>query len=507
MSVCYNIRLMEIVEDNLLHINRFKNNEPHQSYIAGLIDGDGTLFIRKIKNGFQSGVSIAQSRTNVLQVIRFHFGGNITSSINRNSKVDDDINECNNIHKYNKRNQYTLVIRSNECNLIVDKIKNFIIIKQKQCESLSDFLKFANKPENNVEKNKLYEICSIKKDLQPCEFNRLNIEYIQGLFDAEGCVYIDKNNHSKYKISITQKSHPTILFEIKNFLGFGYVNEFNYVIYNKKHCLEFIRLIKNGLIVKYNQTIAFEIFLKTDDVSIKEKMYKVCNEEKHKTEIFTNLNKNLDGKDRFYENMLFRQNKDKMCTEIKILNNYKEKSTKMKGCNNHNYGKTFTEETRKKMSTSIRNSKCGVSDETILEVRNLIMDGLMNKHIQEKMDLSRHTVTRIKNKQLVCRTEQKYSTINKTQEQLNVSKRKITLDELLIVVEKCVEQKKPADILKYLIEKRTQNNIEINLTIDIIKNIKRNISAQKIPFYPFEMSIDKFNYYKIMIETWKKDKD
>ena len=44
---------MEIIEDNNKQLNRFKHNKPHPSYIAGFIDGDGCIFIRKIIDGNQ----------------------------------------------------------------------------------------------------------------------------------------------------------------------------------------------------------------------------------------------------------------------------------------------------------------------------------------------------------------------------------------------------------------------------------------------------------------------
>ena len=80
---------MSISEDNKTHLQRFKNEPPHASYIAGFIDGDGCIFIRKICDGYQSGIQIVQSRTNILQVIRYHFGGSITSSENRNNKTEN----------------------------------------------------------------------------------------------------------------------------------------------------------------------------------------------------------------------------------------------------------------------------------------------------------------------------------------------------------------------------------------------------------------------------------
>lgn len=63
---------------------------PTPSYIAGFIDGDGCIFIRKINNGYQSGISISQSRTNILKVIGYHFGGKITKR-HKENKCEDKI--------------------------------------------------------------------------------------------------------------------------------------------------------------------------------------------------------------------------------------------------------------------------------------------------------------------------------------------------------------------------------------------------------------------------------
>ena len=517
--------------DNLIHLTRFKNVPPHPSYISGFIDGDGTFFIRKIKDGYQSGITIAQSRTNILQVVRYHFGGNITTSANRNSKDEEenDINEDGTIHKYNKRNQYNLIIRSDEYKILLDYIKHTVIIKQNQCDALCEFSKLANKPGHIDSKKTLFDLCSVKKTIYNYDFDRLNIEYIQGLFDAEGCFYIDKTRVSKYKISLTQKTHPEILNEIQRFLGFGKVTSENkYVIYKKENCIQFIDLIKSGLIVKYNQAIAFETFLKTTDLYIKQQMYIICNEEKHKTENFLELNKNSIGKDGYLEIVKVKELKEKVCSQINLIGVYKEKSDKMKGSGNYNYGKTFSEETKKKMSKSIRDSKNGVSDETILDVRKLLSQGMLNVEIQEKLNLPRHTVTRIKNGHIVCRNEDKIENVPLTKDQINAAKRKIKLDEIFVVIEKYVENKSPSDTLEYLstmrvqnnVENkspsdtleylstmRVQNNVENNLTIDIIKNIRKKLSNKQIPFYEFETSSEKYNHYKNMIENCNKVKE
>ena len=491
---------MCISEDNKFHLERFKNDPPNASYIAGFIDGDGCIFIRKIADGYQSGIQITQCRSNILQVIKYHFGGSITSSENRNNKIENIMDNNNEyIHKHNVRNQYNLLIRSNEYQILLDYLKGSFIIKENQYICLNEFNKIANLPNKLEEKEGLYKICSennVTTSVVEDNLQKINIEYIAGLFDAEGCLFIG-SDLKKIKISIAQKNHPFVLHKIVKFLGFGkvYTSNIELIIYNKSDCLKFIQLVKKHLIVKYNQSNAFESFLQTDDLKIKEEMYNICNKEKHEIEIFTNLNQNDNGKERYLETIKLKSIKEQICKEIQIKEVYREKSEKMKGEGNHNFGKTFSEETRKKMSASIRDSKGGVSDEIIIKVREFIQKGLKNTEIQELLNLPRHTITRIKSGLIVCRSEIKENKLEITQEQQNINKRKIQTDEIIIVIEKLVSKWNPTPILDYLIDRRNRNNIPNHLTIDIIKNIKRNLVNDKHLIYESELSTEKYKYY------------
>ena len=169
----------------------------------------------------------------------------------------------------------------------------------------------------------------------------------------------------------------------------------------------------------------------------------------------------------------------------------------MMGEGKHNYGKEKSVETRKKMSTSIRDSKNGVSDEIIISVRKMIEEGKPNIEIQELMNLPRHTVSRIKNGNLVCRNENKLIKTT-TQNERNIKKRKIMIDEILIVIDKIREGKSPIKILNELYEKNK------NITIDIIKNIKKQICQNKIPFYYFEISKEIYDKYKNIIQEYNE---
>ena len=399
---------MEIMQDNKTHLERFHNNPPHSSYIAGFIDGDGCIFIRKIKGGYQTGFTITQSRTNVLQIIRYHFGGSITTSSNRNNKVENIMDNDGYYFKHNIRNQYNLIVRNNEYKLLLEYLQESFIIKEHRYQCLHEFNKIANITNKNVEKEQIYSKYSECNTNIELYYNRLNIEYIAGLFDAEGCIYINKNKTTQFYISITQSSHPEILCEIVKYLGFGTIDsESKLKIYKKEDCIRFIQLIKPHLIVKYNQSCAIETFLETTDPIIKEQMYAICNREKHEIEIFTDVNQNSEGKERFSEKMHLKSIMEQICREIHNNQIYKDKSEKMKGTGNHNYGKTFSTETKKKMSESIRVAKGGVTDEMIEKVRKMITDGYRNIDIQTLLVLPRHTVTRIKNREIVCRNEEK----------------------------------------------------------------------------------------------------
>ncbi len=490
--------------DNLLQMARFKSMSPHPAYIAGLIDGDGCIFIRKISCGYQSGITITQCRSNVLQVIRYHFGGSITTSTNRNNKVEDILDDTGEFyHKHNRRNQYNLMLRSNEYKLLLDYIRFSFIIKRPQIECLYEFYKLADIPNVVEAKETLYQRCKTyneNKIIDETQLMRMSIEYIQGLFDAEGCLYIDKTDICKFKISLAQKNHPIVLEKIKEFLGYGNVNKDDYNIYKKLDCLKFIALMKPGLIVKYNQAVAFETYLTSDDIDIKKEMYKICNEEKHKIECFTDTNCNEEGKEAFNETMRIRSLKDAVCRELHRKEVYREKSEKMMGAGNHNFGKPKSDETRKKMSLGIRNAKNGISDEMILKVRELIAAGKKNTEIEVLLTVSRHTVSMIKNGKLVCRTDEREDRPERSHEETNIRRRKITLLEMLIVVDKFVAGEKPGKILELLDAQRLKENKKNDLTLDIIKNIKRNLQQNKLPFYKSELDAEKYEYYERLVK-------
>lgn len=232
---------MNIIEDNKQKLELYKTKPPNASYISGLIDGDGTIFIRKIKDGYQSGISLTQSRTNILQILQYHYGGTITKPPEHQINTNDIFNEYGYYDINNKRNSYNLIIRSNEYEYLLNDIYKAIILKVEQINYLKEFEQYVNKPDKTEEKENLFKLCSEKNETklnETYDISRLNIEYIQGLFDEEGHLFLSykkiDNNKPKFTkavyMKITQKNHSEILPKIQEFLGFGKVSDYNYYV-------------------------------------------------------------------------------------------------------------------------------------------------------------------------------------------------------------------------------------------------------------------------------------
>jgi hypothetical protein len=438
---------MNIKEDNTLKLNKYRDYPPNPSYIAGFIDGDGTIFIRKIKDGYQSGISISQSRTNILQILQYHYGGTI---IKPNELYNEDIFDENGYYdKNNKRNSYTLIFRSNEYKFLLNDIKDHIILKKIQIDVLNDFSILVNKTELNDEKEKLYKLCSSKNEIKVLEeydYSKMNIEYIQGLFDSEGHIFISPkkiNNELRFTKSvymkITQKNHPKIIDAIHNFLGFGKKSDFIYYVDTFKDCLKLISLLKKNLIVKYNQIIAFEEYLKTrlskednysNEIHLKrESYYRIINMEKHIIEVYEE--EEIENKNGLLLKINEEDENSKIQKELEKKINNQKKSESMQGVNNPNYGKQFSDTHALNLSLSItklkRANNPNLSNEKIREIYALKNTGIMQKDVAEKYSMNREMIRRIWNKSIIPTDDEDFI---KKKEELIISKKSTKNDEL-----------------------------------------------------------------------------
>ena len=528
---------MNIIKDNIDKINKFKLNPPHPSYLAGMIDGDGNIFIRKIKDGYQSGISITQSRINILQIIKYHFGGEIINP----SKINTEniFNEDGFYDKNNKRNSYTLIIRSNEYKFLLDYVKDYIIFKNPQINALVELSYLVNKKDCIDEKEKLCKICIEKnknKQLDQYEFKKLNIEYIQGLFDAEGHIFLSYkkiDNEIRFTkgiyMKITQKNHHLCLKEIYNFLGFGKYNDINYFVENFEDCLKLIKILKNGLIVKYNQIIAFENYLNTkinknekynDEIHLKRiELYKIINMEKHQIEIYNeNDYENINSKES-YQQKIKDELEIKKIDKINTKNHTKMiQSEKKKGLNNPNFGHHLDAQHSLNISISTTKAKRAnnqnLTDEKIREIYSLKDKGIMQKDVAEKYDMNREIIRRIWNKMILPLDDLEFiskkeeliennkctTNDNLTHEQkTSIGKRTLNIDELIEIIlwkekqqnnEKLEDKKIFSTNLSVYLSKLWNKNI----TNDIIKNIWQ----ERTKIFEIEFNDKKISYQKYL---------
>jgi hypothetical protein len=525
---------MNIIIDNIEKLNKYKLNPPHPSYIAGLIDGDGNIFIRKIKDGYQSGIAITQSRTNILNIIRYHFGGELIqpSTINIENKFDED----GFYHKFNKRNSYTLIIRSNEYRLLLDYIKDFIILKKPQMDVLYEFSKLVNKINMIDQKEELCKICLEKnnnKKLDNYDISKLNIKYIQGLFDAEGFIFLSykkKSNEIRFTngvyMKLTQKNHPDFIPEINKFLGYGKMNSIFFFVDNFEDCLKFIKQIKSGLIVKYNQIIAFEDYLNTkleksdkynNKIHLKRMdLYKIINMEKHQIEIY-----NKDD----YKNFNLKEEYEKKMNEYKIQENIDKKlqtkliqSEKKKGVNNPNYGHHLEDDHALNISISTTNAKRAknpkLSNDNIREIYKLKDKGILQKDISEKYGMNRNLIRLIWNKSIMATDDEDF--INHKKELVNSNKKKeetnITFEQKTSIGKRILEIDEIIEILQWKEKQKNREKLEdkkifsTNVAIYLSKkfnkkvtnDIIKNIWSGRTSIFEFEFKDKPITYEKYM---------
>ena len=277
-----------IVEDNIQKFNKYIETPPHPSYISGFIDGDGSISIMKIKDGYNPRVSIAQSRTNVLLIICHHFGGFIQQNKTESKAT---------------RAQYTYINRGKTLSTFVDYIKDHILIKKTQIDSLSEFMEYYKRHNKSDIKEKLCQTVLLANKIKiPLEINssQLNDYYLAGFFDAEGCIMIRKTKNGDItkgiSIKITQKNNPSMLLAIQRYLGYGKIQNFNWILYGNVNnsCNDFISRIINYSIVKYNQLIELQKYLETiiinkrthdkEILNKRNQIYEMIQIEKHESE-------------------------------------------------------------------------------------------------------------------------------------------------------------------------------------------------------------------------------
>ena len=172
------------------------NQTEFNKYLAGFIDGDGSIHISNSTSSVSICIDFIQSIESFVIFINKYF--------NNTGKIYED--------KRSARISYKLRFCGENCIEILENIRDHLIIKTPQCDLA---IKFLNSETYDEKKVIGTDITFLNKNKHSYEKQyNLTPEYIAGLFDAEGCITF--SNYS-LRVKLTQKSDIEILHQINKY--------------------------------------------------------------------------------------------------------------------------------------------------------------------------------------------------------------------------------------------------------------------------------------------------
>lgn len=342
-------------------------NNLHPGYIAGLFDGDGSVYYG---NNIVV-VSISQCDPKVLLHLKNQFGGNIEKHI-RDGK---------------QRTIYRWRLHGTACIVFLTLIRDHVIIESEKVHRFLKGLLLENNQETQLTFQEATQLTKHGNDTKP--YDRVNLEYIAGFFDAEGDVDFSikpKADVMNYNLTITQKLDRTLLEAICNKLGYGKLDSVRLNIYKKADCSNFIEKVKQLTVVKKTQLELALRVLNTNEKDGKRALISEIVEIKHTSHdlhesSFSNDKKNVQPK-------MISQEQRKLLKQ------------RMTGENNPNYGVTRSEihatkiAMGQKLSEKTR-ARRKVTDEQIHEIRDMYKEGKKMQDIGTLYNVSHQYISNI----------------------------------------------------------------------------------------------------------------
>lgn len=551
-----NFRIMQ----KILPINPiFSKYKLDPSYLAGFIDGDGSIYVC---DNLSLQITITQCEYNVLLIINNHFNniGNIYSYDKKNNKIltdvdDDDQLPKDDIEKINKkfgqRNIYNLRFTGLCCKPVLEYIKDFIVIKHKQCKYALEYTSYIRKKRTD----KKIETKDIIKSLnnnttKQLKCNRINETYICGLFDAEGCVRADGYNTLKSyngSIKISQLKYPDVLHCVNDYLDnigrikkdkINGVERESYFIAQYSRMRQFLLKNSKYLIVKRIQLEAMEEIYKTLNHMGKKLPEYVMEIRQHNVDLIYSLKH--DNTDPIPNDVLFEYNasnrKDtkEHKKNLKIIENIK--SMTLCGCGisySNNYikrhqmlycnlnDKNIDVNIGKKISDAklLNGSNIKIKDITIEEIRNDLNNKMSITNIIRKYKLHSSMIYNIQNGLIVPSYErcnafvEYYKKIQKRNNELKVKKYELFGDDKIKIQKynntmnrRKFDFKTAINIIKFKDSNKTQDDVYNmkfkrtdgeRITLEQIKNLWSG--STKLHDYEFdensEISYDEYLKY------------
>jgi hypothetical protein len=181
--------------DDVNHVVRLLPSPPlwTPSELAGMFDGDGCFYFTGQK---QVACALTQCYFPLLGHLQTCFGGQICKRDTKHRSI-------------NQRYQYNLKFSGLEIAAIVPILKDHLVLKVARAERIFMALAFYNKTDTDSAARR-EALMNDTTDVYA--FDRINKDYIRGLFCAEGCL-----RHNG--LSIAQKSCVELLYEIQKYVG------------------------------------------------------------------------------------------------------------------------------------------------------------------------------------------------------------------------------------------------------------------------------------------------
>lgn len=184
-------------------------------YVSGFFDGDGSICITQ---GLSLQIMFSQCVRSVLLKFQKIFGGSIYKR---------DMS-----HEPNRRDQYSLRLCGKDCEKMLKYLFVGSIMKFEQVKVGMKFLNVVNLHDLEDKKitmrEQMRKLNKSYKKTHNKPYDRINWEYMSGLFDAEGCIYLkqitrkDKSlRHAFCYMKISQKNDYKLLDAIREFTGHG----------------------------------------------------------------------------------------------------------------------------------------------------------------------------------------------------------------------------------------------------------------------------------------------
>jgi hypothetical protein len=270
------------------------------SYLGGLFDGDGSIYISyngeknttcKSEDEFED---LDEKELNMLEDLTDEDENNTLNSQNRNLIPCVGFTQCtfpiimalrnlyggyirytvssytdgNNVNK--ARGVYDLLIRGRCTKKILDDLQKGIIIKKEQVDLCLEFHKLYNKRDKDGYEQRLIlktmvENLNNLRNGSKKPYEKINDEYVAGLFDSDGCCYIDGSNKegclqkcNKFYMKITQRNDMVALQKIKDYYNTGRIGSTNGTdndiwVLSSKSSLPTMKRIKETAQIKKNQ--------------------------------------------------------------------------------------------------------------------------------------------------------------------------------------------------------------------------------------------------------------